>query len=455
MTESKGQSRIGFRGRGRGRLKLLEGYVVVDFTALLAGPFGTNILSVLGATVIKIEPVTGEGLRQHNPPWMTKDGTKIDSRPENDEHWVTVRFLKHNAGKQSVAIDIKNPDGLGALHQIIRHADAFIHNFKPAAVARLHITGPELQAINSRLVYVALDGLGRYVDTETADIPVIDYTAQALSGVMALTGDPDGSPTTVGFAIGDIAGGIYAAIAVLAGLLSRDGHRKAAHGSALSVSMLGALSSMVWDKPIDGIASWNLRREKDRPGYGLAGVTKPAPVLMKMFQSADGKWLYLCGFTQDQMRRIVDAVGIADDVAAKANDAPGNDYVDVEAAVEAWVKSLNRDEARRRLIAKGVSVWPVQTPVDIMADSRFRDAFLYEVEHPTYGPTGMFNVVSPIVSEDAVDYGSDRPAPLLGQQTREVLRDLAGMATEEIDALAKAGVVHEAKARSQDEEDVD
>lgn len=185
----------------------LEGLRVVDLTHVLAGPFATHQLRCLGAEVIKVErPGTGDVMRA------------LAVRPE--QGGTPPGFVALNAGKKSVALDLKSPEGRAALLRLVATADVFVENFRPGAAARLGL-GPEaLRALRPGLVYCSISGWGQTGDM--AGLRAYDHVVQAATGMMTLQGgDPDGAPVKVGFPVIDIATGMTAASAILAALLRR------------------------------------------------------------------------------------------------------------------------------------------------------------------------------------------------------------------------------------------
>jgi crotonobetainyl-CoA:carnitine CoA-transferase CaiB-like acyl-CoA transferase len=404
----------------------------------VSGPFGTDILSALGATVIKIEPpATGDYVRRLAPPWITRDGPTLQAPADDD--YVALHFLKKNAAKLSLALDVASAEGARTLRRLCESADALVHNLKPTSAKRFGITAAELQRVNPRLVCCALDGLGPYADEDDRR-QVIDMAAQALSGAMTTTGDPDGPPVYLGIAVGDISGGIYAAIAVLAGLLGRDGKRGRDDASSFSVSLLGSLSALM-GKQFDAVVRYGLRER-------TAGRSLPGFLVNRLFRTADGKWAYISGINQEQWERIVQATALTELADPRYAKPAGRlpDQERIEALLDDWAAALTRDEMLARLAAHGVSAWPVRDSFDLMADERFRRCFYYEVEHPLYGPTGFHSAVSPVVADDERDWMEDAPAPMLGQHSREILRRYGGLSKEEIAELERRGVVRSFEA---------
>jgi formyl-CoA transferase len=416
---------------GRGRIDCLAGYVVLDLTAFLAGPYCTDILSALGATVIKVEPPTGDYYRRVRPPWVGTAGASMDQLEAGDDV-MALAFLKRNADKLSVVLDLTTEPGQRAFERLVVAADALVQNYKPGTAKRLQLTSERLQKLNPKLVYVTLDGLGSYAE-DGDERPVIDYGVQALSGVMRMGIPADAPPRWSGLPIADVSGGLYAAIAVLAGLLARPSDQESEKAHAFSVSMLGALSAVAWSfRAPDATAMWNLPE---------ANATSTPSTGTRIVQTADGKWLFLSGVGDDQWKRLMAATGIDEFNDERFSTRHGRDenVAEVNALLERWALTVSRDEAFRRLTAEHVSVWPIRGPEELITDTRFRDEFLYELEHPVHGLCGLHGTVSPIRANREDAWIEDGLAPLLGEHTSVVLEQYAGYTKAEIDELLGAG----------------
>lgn len=422
--------------RGRGRLNCLEGYVVVDLSQYLAGPFATEILSALGATVIKVEPPSGDYFRKNRPMWATAHGVSLDP-PHDEDELISLRFLKRNEGKYSITLNMKRKESKAILERIVKNADAFIHNYKPSTARALGVTLSEISAMNDRIVYCAIDGLGSYGEADD-NRPIVDGLVHAMAGAMYVTdGDDDDPPQYLDLPLADLITGIYAALAVLAGLIGRDGKRGGAEENGFSVSMLGALSALLWGcKPIDLI-----------PKLGLPerGVNPESPIepVIGFLQSADDRWIYINAVSQDQWQRILAATEIPELREPRYEDRKVRyrDKAAIEATIANWARALPYATVMERFVSHKVGAWPVRTAADIMADDQFRESFLYEVSHPIHGPSGAYNAVFPVVPAGNKSTLEDFPAPLVGEHTDYVLRAFGGFSDQEIDALRQSGVV--------------
>jgi len=208
----------------------LSGLVVLDLTHMLSGPYGTMTLSDLGARTIKVEPPgKGEGTRQllADTPAYSRDG-------------MGAYFLTLNRGKESVALDLKSEEGLQVFYDLVRHADIVFDNFSAGVTKRLRIDHETLASINPRIITCTVTGFGETgPDTQR---PAFDQVVQAMGGGMSITGDGAGLPTRSGIPIGDLGGGIFGAMGVLAAVISRE---RTGEGQHVDVSMLDVQISLL------------------------------------------------------------------------------------------------------------------------------------------------------------------------------------------------------------------
>src|SRR6516162_7850843 len=214
----------------------LAGLLVADFSRVLAGPYCTMLLADLGADVIKVESPGGDDTRGWVPP--TRDG-------------VATYYLAINRNKRSVALDLKEPAGRAAAGELARRADIMVQNFKPGGLARFGLDYDAVRGANPGIIYASITGFGT---TGGAHLPGYDLMAQAVSGLMSLTGDADGPPQRAGISVIDVMTGLHTAIAILAALH----HRSATgEGQHVEATLLGAVR--------DGEPDRRLRRRGSRP----------------------------------------------------------------------------------------------------------------------------------------------------------------------------------------------
>src|SRR5680860_1374455 len=200
----------------------LSGLLVADFSRILAGPYSTMLLADLGAEVVKVESPTGDDTRTWQPP--VRDG-------------VSTYYLGVNRNKRSVALDLKDPNDVAAAQELARRADILVENFKPGGLGRFGLDYATVAAGNPGIIYASISGFGSA--PEGAVLPGYDLIVQAISGLMSLTGGPDGEPFRAGISVFDVMAGLHATIGVLAALRSR---QQTGHGQCRRLGeVLGVL----------------------------------------------------------------------------------------------------------------------------------------------------------------------------------------------------------------------
>jgi len=207
---------------GQARPGPLSGLLVADFARVLAGPYCTMLLADLGADVIKVESPGGDDTRGWVPP--VRDG-------------VATYYLAINRNKRSVVLDLATDDGLAAAHELTRRADIMVQNFKPGGLARFGLDYPAVRDRNPGIVYASVSGFGAGAG---AALPGYDVLVQAMSGLMSLTGDPDGPPQRAGISLVDILAGLHATVGILAAVAHRD---RTGEGQHVEVSLLASVLS--------------------------------------------------------------------------------------------------------------------------------------------------------------------------------------------------------------------
>jgi crotonobetainyl-CoA:carnitine CoA-transferase CaiB-like acyl-CoA transferase len=386
----------------------LAGVRVADFSRVLAGPYCTMVLADLGADVVKVErPGEGDETRTWGPPFAGGEA---------------AYFLSVNRNKRSVAIDLKDDDGRALAAGLCTHADVVIENFRPGGAARLGLDAASVQAVNPRVVHCSITGFGR--DDPRAGY---DFIVQAESGLMAITGDPDGAPTKVGVALLDVLTGLHAATAIVAALRRRDATDE---GERIEVSLLdSAFASFV------NVAQNALVTGAEPGRYGNA---HPSIVPYEPYRTTDG--LLAVAAANDglfaRLCRVLRRPDLVDDPRFATNEQRVQHRRELGEILEPVFEQRTADEWVGELTAAGVPAGKIRGLLDAL---RTATAPLV-VEHPTAGP---LELVPPPVRLGSPASSATRPPPLLGQHTYEVLSEL-GVAPDRVEELERRGVVQQA-----------
>jgi crotonobetainyl-CoA:carnitine CoA-transferase CaiB-like acyl-CoA transferase len=378
----------------------LAGIRVLDLTNVLAGPYCTYQLAILGAEVVKVEIPGAGDLARHLGPDPALNGVGLGTS-----------FLAQNAGKKSVELDLKDADGRAAFEELVGVADVLVENYRAGVLARMGYDWPRLRDLNGSLIYCAISGFGQ--DGPMSQAPAYDQIVQGLSGMMSITGTPDVAPLRVGFPVSDSVGGLMAALAVTAAIAGR--HHDGL-GRWLDVSMLEAsLSAMGW-----AVSNYLVGGVAPEP----MGDQNPTAAPSGTFEAADGP-LNIAANRQEQFERLCRCVGRPDLVtdprfaerdARKAHREELNRELNAalrqRTALE-WEQELNR----LRVPAARILTVPQAVELDQLAHR----SFFTEVPFPGAAPDGRAVRLSGTgVLVDGEPQHPDGPPPLLGEHNEEL-----------------------------------
>jgi formyl-CoA transferase len=405
-------------------MKPLDGIRVIDASRIVSGPVCAWLLASLGAEVIRVEAPGGDQTWQ-SPPWIGPGGVHRGARGERD---LGLSPLRRGRGKRSVVLDLKTPAGQGVFRRLLAASDVLVENFVPGALARLGLDDAALAQLQPRLVHCSITGYGH--DGPYADRSSLDLVVQAVSGLMAKTGFPDGPPTKVGATVGDQVPAIYAALGVVAALRQRD---RDGRGQKVDVAMLDALVSLLWDEPLD---------EYERRGIPeRVGNTDPRGAPLDVFRTADG-WAAVVVTSQLQWERLCELIDRPELAARYATAAErGNDREVVNGAVAAWCASRSTEHVVARLLAIDVPVGPVRGAFGAQGDPQVRHrGALVPLWHPDRAePSGYVGPAFPVRLSGADTRTA--PAEPLGASTEAVLREVLGLGDRELTALREQGAL--------------
>ena len=399
----------------------LDGIRVLDLTRILAGPMATQTLADLGAEVIKLErPGSGDDTRSWGPPFL-QDRAGRDTRD-------STYFLCCNRGKKSVTVDIARPDGQALVRRLVQNCDVLTENFKVGDLARYGLDYPALSRLNPRLVYCSITGYGQ--SGPYSERAGYDPIAQAMGGMMAVTGERDGRPQRVGVAVVDVMTANYAVIAILAALRHRDASGRGQH---IDLSLLDVQVAAMINVAQAYLSAGVVARRN--------GNEHPSVVPSQSFQCADGMIMLAAG-NDGQFAKLCEALGrvdLARDPRFATNAARVRNRAAVTALLQEALSQQPVTHWTDRLSRAGVPCGPVNDVEQVFADPQVRHRGLrVEVEHPVSGTLPL--LASPLrLSETPVDYRL--APPLLGEHTDAVLSELLGMGPGEIEQLRQAGVI--------------
>lgn len=391
----------------------LAGIRVVDLSRVLAGPYCTMMLADLGADVVKVErPDDGDETRSWGPPYANGEA---------------AYFLAVNRGKRSIAVDLKQPEGRNLVLDLCARADVVLENFRPGAAARLGLEAASVQGRNPRVVYCSITGFGR---RGSRDRPGYDFVVQAESGLMAVTGDPDGPPMKAGVALVDVVTGLHAAVAIVAALRAREVTGK---GERIEVSLLdSAFSALV------NVAQNALVTGEEPARFGNA---HPSIAPYQPFRASDG-WVAVAAANEGLFARLCGVVGrpeLADDERFRTNAARVRNRAELLPLLEGVFATRSADEWVAALDEAGVPAGKIRGVLEAL---RAAEPSTLRVTHPS---VGELELVAPPFALDS-PLPSPAAPPLLGQHTREVLLEL-GVDEARIAELEARGVVAQSVRR--------
>lgn len=390
----------------------LEGLRVLDLTRVLVGPYTTMILADLGAEVIKLEmPGAGDDARAF-PPHVAGE---------------SAYFMSLNRNKRSLTLNLKAEAGKALFLEMVQQVDVVVENFRPGTMERLGLGYDVLKAINPRLIYAAASGFGH--TGPYAQRAAYDAIVQAMGGIMSITGQPDGEPTRVGTSIGDITAGLFAAIGILAALHHRE---KTGAGQMVDVSMLDCQVAILEN----ALARYAVEGVVPRP----IGNRHPSIVPFEPFATADGQLMVAAGNDAlwAKLCRALELPALVDDPRFCSNPLRNENYTALRPLIAARMAGKTTAAWQTILDAAGVPNGPINAVDQVIADPQVRAReMIVDVEHPRAGTLQLPGI--PIKLSETPG-AIRRPAPLLGEHTREVLSTLFGYSDEEIDALARQDI---------------
>jgi crotonobetainyl-CoA:carnitine CoA-transferase CaiB-like acyl-CoA transferase len=362
----------------------LEGLKVIELARILAGPWAGQTLSDLGAEVIKVESPAGDDTRQWGPPFI-----------EREEDTTAAYFHSCNRGKRSVVADFRTEEGRDMVRNLVADADILIENFKLGGLAKYGLDYESLSKVNPRLIYCSITGFGQ--TGPYAHRAGYDYIIQGMSGLMSITGDPDGQPQRVGVAVTDLFTGLYSVSGILAALYQRE---RTGRGQHVDMALLDCAVSITANQAMNFLATGT--------PPGRTGNYHPNLTPYQVFDCADGFIIIATG-NDSQYRRLCRILGL-DDMAEAPDFLTNADRVKNREEMIARLMARTRERTKADLLAaceaEGVPAGPINDMAEVFEDPQV------QARGMRIAPEGIPGVRSPFRFSDA-ELSLDRASPKL------------------------------------------
>ena len=391
----------------------LAGVTVLDFGQIFQGSYATLLMAKAGANVIKIEPPGGEPLRKRTPP-----GAK-----------GTMSFAMLNANKRAVTLNLKTQRGRELLFEMVKRADVLLENFGPGTMDGMGVGWSVLHDINPRLIYATGTGYG--ISGPDHQALAMDLTVQAASGIMSVTGFPDGPPVRAGITVADFMGGVHVYGGIMTALYERD---RSGVGRLVEVAMQEAVYYTLAGS-FEGL--YRTGKVPPRSGNQSGGAIAPYGV----YPVKDGFVAIHTG-TEQHWHNILDAAGrpeVKDDPNFRTMHDRSARLAETNAIVTAWTSTLTKAEIAAQAKQFRIPVAPVRDVQEVMHDPHMHSRGMLEwVDHPDLG-----RVVLPTtpIRLHGTDIAPTVPSARVGQYNDEIFGDWLGLSAEELAELRKNGVI--------------
>lgn len=381
------------------RSAILKGIRILDLSRVMSGPFCTSMLADLGAEVIKIEmPEVGEEGRAFGP--------------YRDDQ--STYFMLLNRNKKSVTVNMKTAEGKEIIKALIPKCDVLVENFRPGVTKRFGLDEAAVRGINPSMVYASISGFGQ--ESPLQNMPAFDLVIQAMSGLMSLTGQKGSHGTAVGESVADVCTGMFAAFGIVAALFERE---RSGHGRHLDIAMLDSVMAM----QLTGLSRQLFFDDTPKPVGNRHPVTYP----VDSFPTRTGDIVMVC-FSEASFRSLCKLMGeeeLAQDPRFSSNAGRNKHEDELRTLIGNWSSELTQDEAIDRLISARIPAAPVWNLKQLVESDhvRARD-LIVEGNHLTFGQVPL--VPQPVKFSDSQP---DEPpsTPTLGEHTKQVLTELAGL----------------------------
>lgn len=389
----------------------LEGIRVLDLSRVLAGPFCTMILGDLGAEIIKVErPEMGDDTRSWGPPFMNGE---------------SAYFLSINRNKKSITVNLKHPKGREIIYKLAAISDVLIENFRPGVADRLGVGYEDISKKNPKIVYCSISGFGQ--EGPYRDKLAYDLLIQAMGGFMGITGEKERPPVRIGVALMDIGAAMYAAIAILAALRTRE---KTGEGQRIDVSLL--------DTSVSWLSYMAMNYFATGRNPVKMGSAHPSIVPYQCFMDKYGKYFAVAVGTDSHWKNLCIALGRKEWIENPkyaTNPKRVENRKEVTERLSKIFKTKDRDEWLRILEENKVPCAPVNEVSGVLSNPQvLYRKMVIEIDHPTIGKLKQLGIPMKLSKTP----GRIRmPPPLIGQHTLEVLEEILGYSEEDIIKLKK------------------
>lgn len=399
----------------------LQGIKILDLTQIYAGPYCAMLFADMGAEVIKIEPPWGEIIRD-NPP-LVKQG---EGGPHDRSR--SGYFLTLNRNKYGITLNLKHPRAVEIFKELVKVGDIVLENYAPGVMKRLGIDYPVLREINPRIIMCSISGFGQW--GPYAERMSFDIIAQAMSGMMSVTGHPDAPPTKVGTSLGDVAASLHAAFAIMAALWFRE---KTGEGQYIDVSMQECMVAI-----LEGaIPRWTIGKELLTP----IGSMNPHECPMAAFRCKDG-YIIIATVGDEHWQRFCRAINRPDwatDLQYKTKRQRWEKKYILQEEIEKITTQYTVKEVGEMLDRERVANSPILNIQQVVDDPHLNArGYFEEVEHPIIGRGKIPGVPFKLSKTPGT---VSRPSPLVGEHNEHILKKYLGMSPADVQRLKEEGVL--------------
>ena len=395
---------------------VLDGYKVLDFSQIVAGPTCTLMLAEMGADVIKVEMSPAGDPARGGP--VLKSGR-------------SGYFVQHNRGKKGICVDLKTPDGLAVIKDLIKQVDVLVENFAPGVIGRLGLDYETVKAINPKIVMCSISAFGQR--GPLAHEPGFDYLGAAYAGIVSMGGEPDGAPYVVMSAIGDVSTGAHAMGAICAALLYRE---RTGQGQHLDLSLLDTY----FHYHEAGVESFSLSKGAINPTR--SGLHSWYSVPAGIFKAKD-RYMIIIAPLVHQFAGLCRAMGrpeLADDARFSTNDARLKNLKELVATIEGWLQSMPSDDAAMATMKENrVPHAPVLSVAEAVNHPHLRQRGTVRTVHDRI--LGDFDVPGFALRFSQFPDRLELEAPFLGEHNSQVLTDYLGYSPDRVRELEKKGIL--------------